>query len=157
MTGDTGTGDRPRLETTETSLTIRRTFDASRERVFRAFTVPTELEAWQSVGEVTAEVHTLEPEPGGSLSVSHIHGDDRYDLEGEFLEVVENERLVYTWRMVDGPSDGEESRIIVELRDVEEGTGLVFTHEGIAPELVNGTADGWDGMLDNLAAVLRGS
>ncbi|WP_394342638.1 SRPBCC domain-containing protein [Saliphagus sp. LR7] len=32
------------LETSETSLPIRRTFDAPRERVFRAFTEPEELE-----------------------------------------------------------------------------------------------------------------
>lgn len=99
------------IVTEETSLTIRRTFDASPERLFRAFTDPNDLEAWQSIGCLTVEADTIEPEPGRLLSVSHLPGDDRLDFEGTFEEVVENERLVYVLRGVGGPYDDVESRI----------------------------------------------
>ncbi len=141
-------------ETGETSLTIRRTFDVSRKRLFRAFVDPDDLEAWQSVGDLTVEVHTIEAEPGGSLRVSHFPGDDRFDFEGEFLEVVENERLVYVLRGVDGPHDDVESRISVVFRDVDGGTEIVFTQEQIDPEMVEGNATTWNEMLDKLEEVL---
>ncbi len=52
------------IETSESSLTIRRTFGAPRERVFRAFTERDELEEWfaPSPGVVTTEVQTFAPE-----------------------------------------------------------------------------------------------
>lgn len=142
------------IETDDTSLTIRRTFDAPRERVYRAFTDPDDLEAWQSIGDLTVEVHTIEPEAGGSLSVSHASGDDRFDFEGEFLEAVESERLVYTLRGVGEPYDGVESRTSVEFRAVEDGTEVVFTEEQVDPEMVEGSATTWNEMLANLEEVL---
>jgi uncharacterized protein YndB with AHSA1/START domain len=64
------------VETDKTSLTIRRTFAAPRERVYRAFMDPDELEEWYAPGDVTTKVHTLEPEPDGVLSFSFVDGDD---------------------------------------------------------------------------------
>lgn len=122
------------IETSETSLTIRRTFDAPRERVFRAFVDPDDLEAWQSTGDLSIEVHTIDAESGGSLPVSHFSGDDRFDFEGEFLEVVGNVRLAYTLRGADG-HDGVEIHINVEFRDVDEGTEVVVTQEQVDPEM----------------------
>lgn len=91
MTDDTDT------ETTETSLTVRRTFDVPPARLYRAFTDPDELAVWYAPGDMTVEVHALEPHVGGSLSIS-MHGDEgRHDAEGTFTDGVENERLVHTW------------------------------------------------------------
>ncbi|WP_227378495.1 SRPBCC family protein [Haladaptatus halobius] len=123
------------IETSEISLTIRRTFDAPRERVFRAFVDPDDLEAWQSIGDLPIEIHTIDAESGVSLSVSHFSGDDRFDFEGELLEVVGNERLTYTLRGVDEPYDGVESHISVEFRNVDEGTEIVVTQEQVNPEM----------------------
>lgn len=146
------------VETTDTSLTIRRTFDASRDRVFRAFTDSDDLEAWQSIGDLAVEVHTIEPEPGGSLSVTHSPGKeadhDRFDFEGTFLEVVENERLVYTLRSVGGPYAGMESRFTVEFRDADDGTEVVFTQTEVDPAMVDGTAATWNEMLEHLEGIL---
>ena len=92
---DSEPNDETETETSENRLTVRRTFDAPRERVFRAFVDPDELEAWHSVDELTAESHTIGPEPDCGSSVNRFHGDDRYDLEGTFLEIIENQRLVH--------------------------------------------------------------
>lgn len=134
------------IETSETGLTIRRTFDAPRDRVYRAFTEPEEVAQWFGPGATTGQVHALEPEPGGAYSVSMLDGETRYDVEGEFLEVVENERIVHTW---------EPGRVTIELRDVDDGCEVVFTHEGLPDrETADGHATGWASALDNLAAVL---
>lgn len=144
MTDDT-TGE-PEIETGENHLTIRRTFDAPRERVFRAFTEPEEVEKWLGPGSMTGEVHALELEPGGAYSVSMSGETNRYEVEGEILEVVENERLVHTW---------EPGRITIELREVDEGCEVVFTHEGLPnADIADRHAAGWESALDNLAAAL---
>ena len=95
---------------------------------------------------MTGEVHALELEPGGAYSVSMSDGRNRYTVEGEVLEAVENERLVHTW---------EPGRVTIELRDTDEGCEVIFTHEGFPDaDTADGHASGWESALDNLAAVL---
>lgn len=147
------------VEATDTSLTIRRTFDAPRERVYRAFTEPDELEEWYAPGDITTKIHTLELEPEGALSFSFVDGDDRTDIEGTLEEVVENERLAHTWRY---PGE-EESRVTYEFRDVDKGIEVVLVHEQIGPdrdrsarENVDGYVDGWTSAFEKLATSLDG-
>lgn len=138
--------DDTEIDSDETSLTIRRTFDAPRERVWRAFTEPDQVAQWLGPGSMAGEVHALELEPGGAYAVSMSGESNRYDVEGEVLEVVEHERLVHTW---------EPGRVTVELRDVDDGCEVVFTHDGLPDaDVVDGHAAGWASALDNLAAVL---
>ena len=141
------------VETSETRLTVRRTFDAPPERLFRAFTDPDHLAAWYAPGDMAAEVHALEAEPDGQLSVSMVGGDERHECEGTFLEVVENERLVHTWRWRHAPE--AESRVTVEFEATDGGTAVVLTHERLpGREAVEEHAQGWTGILENLAATL---
>lgn len=136
------------IETSDDQLTIRRTFDASRERVFRAFTDPDELAQWFVPEGMTAEVHALEPEPGGAFEVSWTDGDKRIDNEGTYVEVVENERLVSAEEV-----GGGELRLAYEFRDVDGGTEVVLTQTFPGP-VPDGAAEGWTGILDNLEEVL---
>ncbi|MFC6763855.1 SRPBCC family protein [Natrinema soli] len=146
-------------ETIETSLTIQRTFDAPRERVFRAFTDSDELEQWFAPGDLQPAVHTLEPEPDGELSVSFLDGGDRTEIEGTYEDVVEHERIVHTWNY---PGESE-SRLTVEFRDDDGGCELVLTHERIGPSREYSAEEnaylyeeGWSSALVKLEAVLRG-
>ena len=82
---------------------------------------------------------------------------------GEYREVVENERLVYTESMSDengnvlSPSDmgmpaghPTTTEVIVELEDVAGRTKMVMTHAGIPADSPG--AAGWTMALDKLAA-----
>lgn len=145
------------IETAESSLTIRRTFDAPLERVYRAFTDSDELEAWYNPGDGTTKIDVLELEPGGDLSLTFVDGENRTDIEGTFVEVVENRRIVHTWQY---PGEGE-SRVTYEFRAVDDGTEVVLTHEKIGPyrdrsasENTDGYAEGWSRALENLSAVI---
>lgn len=141
--------DEAEIETTDTTLTLRRTFDASRERVWRAFTDPEELEQWFVPEGMTAEVRGHELEPGGAMSITWTDGENRIDNEGTYVEVVENERLVSAEE-----TEAGELRLTYEFRDAEDGTEVVITQEfpGRVPD---GAAEGWTGMLENLAEVLN--
>lgn len=150
------------VDTSETSVTVRRTIDGSRERLFEAFTDPDELEQWQPSPDdgFDIEVHAFEAEPGGDVSVTHVNEAGRFDIEGTVEEVTENERLVHTWRLVDHPIDDSasnitdaETRITVEFRGADDGTEVVFTHEQLDPEMVAETAEGWEWILGRLETV----
>lgn len=147
MTDDT-TNDETANETSENQLTIRRTFDAPRERVYRAFTDPDELEQWFVPEGMTAEVHAIDPEPDGAFAVSWTDGENRIDNEGTYAEVVENERLV----TVEETSEGE-LRLTYEFRDADDGTEVIVTQEFPGP-VPDGAAEGWASIIDNLEAVL---
>jgi uncharacterized protein YndB with AHSA1/START domain len=138
-------------ETTGTSLIVRRTFDAPRERVWRAFTDADELEQWFVPEGMTAEVRANELEAGGEMAISWTDGENHIGNEGYYVDVVENERLVSGGETADG-----ELRLTYEFRDVDEGTEVVITQEFPGP-VPDGAAEGWASMLDALAALLRES
>jgi uncharacterized protein YndB with AHSA1/START domain len=136
------------VETDETSLTIRRTFDATRERVWTAFTDPDDLEQWFVPAGMTAEVHALDPEPGGAFAVSWTDGENRIENEGTYVEVVENERLVAVEE-----TEGGELRLTYDFQDVADGTEVVVTQDFPGP-VPDGAAEGWASILDNVEEVL---
>lgn len=138
--------DEPDIETTDTKLTIRRTIDAPPERVFAAFTDPEEMAQWYGHGAMDVEVHALEAEPGGSFSIT-MRDDESYDIEGEFLEVVENERIVHTWYV---------GTVTVDLAEAAGGTEIVFTHDGFPDRSITDQhAEGWIPAIDALATVVE--
>lgn len=152
--------EQPQPELSETSLTVRRTFDAPIERVFHALTDPTAIAEWYHPGTMTTEVEAWEATPGGALDITMTAGEEkeleeddpgRYHNVGAFREVVENERIVHTWRWVHMPEVGE-SLVTMELSEVDGGTELVLTHTKLPDrESVEEHAGGWQGCLENLA------
>lgn len=139
------------VQTDDRLLTVSRVFDAPVERVFRAFTDPDELEEWYAPGEMGIEVHAFSPEPDGSFSISMTGGDAPHDVEGTFVEVVENERLVHTWQ---GPS-GPRTRVTITFDAVEDGTEVVLTHEEFeSRDAVESHAEGWSSIFERLAGHL---
>lgn len=133
----------------DNQLTVRRTFDAPRERVWQAFTDPDELEQWFVPEGMEAEVHALDPVPGGEMAVSWTGEEHQMTNEGTFEEVVENERIVTVEETPQGVN-----RVSYEFHDVDERTEVVLTHELPDSQMVDGASEGWAGILDNLEAVV---
>ena len=143
--------DNTDTKTNGNQLIIRRTFDAPRERVWRAFVDPDEFEQWFVPEGMEAEVHALDPVPGGEMSISWTSDEHQMDNEGTFEEVVEKERIVTVEETPQGLS-----RVTYEFHDVDGGTEVALTHEfpGPVPE---GVDEGWADILDNLEEVLGGA
>jgi len=85
------------VETTETSLAVRRTFDAPVERVWAAWTDPAQVEQWWGPDGFRTTVHEMDIRPGGLWRIAmQGPGGIEYGDAIVYDEVVEPERLVYT-------------------------------------------------------------
>jgi len=71
-------------------------------------------------------------------------------VQGEFKEVVTNERLVFTWSWV---GDEDESLVTVAFSESGGSTEVTLTHTGFSPaESRDHHTIGWEGTLEKLAA-----
>jgi uncharacterized protein YndB with AHSA1/START domain len=80
-------------------------------------------------------------------------GPKRREIEwkGEYLEVVEPERLVFT--LSDQPGEDQYELVTVVLTDLGDGrTEMVVEQRGyLGPEQYDRTKQGWSGFLDRIA------
>jgi uncharacterized protein YndB with AHSA1/START domain len=81
-----------------------------------------------------------------------------HEASGEYVEVVDGKRLAMTWQWVFGgePDEGGEvSSVTIELRPIDIGTELTFTHARLQTENSRKShGRGWDGALDKLERYL---
>ncbi|HVO41359.1 MAG TPA: SRPBCC domain-containing protein [Aggregatilineales bacterium] len=136
------------------SVSIRRTFKASRERVFRAWTDPEVLPKWFRPMGMETTVSYLELRIGGAYRFDYRAPDgERRAVTGKYLEIVRPEKLVFTW--VSDATNDEETRVTVEFRDLGGSTEVILTHQLLADEnMVYRHQQGWASVLDQLENAL---
>lgn len=142
----------PQAQTSSpTTLVVKRTFHASRERIFRAWTAAPELSAWFAPSDdfmIAAESHC---QVGGDyrIEMRHLSGAIHI-VTGTYRVVEPPARLVYTWRW-DGKPDGIDTLVTVEFRAKEELTEVTLTHELLPSDEERAKHEhGWNGCLDSL-------
>jgi uncharacterized protein YndB with AHSA1/START domain len=138
-------------------ITITRVFDAPRERVWREWTEPERFADWFGgpEWEVPLDTVSMDVRPGGAWRLS-MHGPGReIRWKGEYHEVVEPERLVFT--VSDQPGDEAYELCTVVLTDLGDGrTEMHFEQRGsLPPEVYERTAEGWSGFFDRVDERLR--
>ena len=132
----------------------RRFIEASPERLFEAWTTPSQLLSWWGPRGVRCTCAEFDLRAGGGYRLGNELPDGRVVfIVGQFLEVDPPTRLVYTWsreRVAEAPE-----QVTVRFRAGEGGTEVVVTHERIrGRSLQQEHAVGWDGCLEGLAAYL---
>jgi uncharacterized protein YndB with AHSA1/START domain len=139
------------------ALVLRRTYPASRERVYAAWTSPEIAMRFFSTGDTKATEITMDVRTGGAYSIAMLSPEmGRIVVRGRYLEVKAPERLVMSWSWEeDDPADEYESLLTLDFNEREGGTELVLTHEKLANAETRGRHEhGWTMMLDGLATVL---
>jgi uncharacterized protein YndB with AHSA1/START domain len=134
------------------TVRIERTFKASAERVFDAWTSEEVMRRWWQAeqGWETSEAE-VDLRVGGAVRV--VMRDPVRDVEhgggGAYTEIERPRRLAFTWLW-----DGDTRRTLIEI-DLEEHDGATtvrFTHSGLWDEqAVRSHEGGWGRILDNLA------
>jgi uncharacterized protein YndB with AHSA1/START domain len=136
---------------------IERTFAASAEDVFDAWTSPEVMRRWF---HPTPDWETSEAEVdlrvGGKVRVVMRTPDGReVEAQGEYTLIDRPHRLAMTWNFDDDPSNEQ----LIELSFSESGgsTTVRMVNSGISTDERRDAQDqGWRGCLDELEQVLAG-
>ncbi len=99
---------------TEREIRIERTFDAPRDRVWRAFTEPTLLAQWWGRGN-NVVIERFELERGGHWRFVEHAPEGVNGFEGRFREVTPQDRLVQTFEW-----DGMPGYVVLETAEFED-------------------------------------
>jgi uncharacterized protein YndB with AHSA1/START domain len=142
------------------SLTLVRRIAARPSIVFEAMTTADGVAAWFGPDDLPVVRAEMDARVGGAYRVHFRTLDGRdHEASGEFLEVVPPRRVVMSWSWaVGGELDerGRISRVEIELRPIEDGTELTFTHADLGSEAsTKSHAQGWTGALDKLVRHLE--
>jgi uncharacterized protein YndB with AHSA1/START domain len=144
-------------ESNERVLVVERVFDAPRALVFRAWIEPRHLMGWFGPRGFTVPTFTIDARPGGGWRCNMVspEGDDNW-VRGVFREVVEPERLAFTWAHENSDGTlGHETLITVTFAELGEKTRLTLrqgTFESI--EARDEHHDGWSSAIECLAEYL---
>jgi uncharacterized protein YndB with AHSA1/START domain len=140
------------------TLRIERTFKASREAVFEAWTSAEVLRRWWPAGVGwETPVAEVDVRVGGRLRlVMRSPEGDEFGGTGEFVEIRPPERLVYTWRWDGHVGHRGTQRIEVDFVARPDGaTTVVLTNTGLEDERARREhREGWELSFDNLDHVL---
>lgn len=153
------------METTITTLSdvelaMTRVFPVPREAVFAAYTDPEAVSQWWGPRKSTTTVVKMDVTVGGTWR--YIQRDDdgnEYAFNGEYLEIVPNERIVNTFEFE--PMPGHVVTDTAVFEDVEGGTRITVTSlftnaedlKGMVESgMEQGANESWDRLAEYLAA-----
>ena len=148
------------------AVVIERGFDAPVELIWQMWTDPEHFAAWYGPDNASIPVAKMDVRVGGTrlvcMEIQTPNGPMQMWFTGEYREVSENERLVYTESICDqdghvlspaetGMPEGHPTttEVRVELDDLDGRTRMVMTHVGVPSDSPGAT--GWAMALDKLA------
>ena len=134
--------------TSDDPLVVERLVAAPPDRVYRYLTEEDRWSRWQGV---RAE---LEARPGGRFALAMGNG---MHARGEFVELEQDRRVVFSWGWVGHPDLPPGSSIVeIELLARPEGTLVRLTHRGLPDTERPVHRTGWEHYLPRLATVAEG-
>jgi uncharacterized protein YndB with AHSA1/START domain len=135
-------------------LVITRIFDAPRRLVFKVWSQPEHLVRWWGPRGFTTPSLAVDVRPGGRFRtcIRSAEGRDSW-MSGVYREVVEPERLVFTFAWEKDGERGHETLVTVTFAEQGGKTELTF-HQAVFETVEDRDSheDGWSQCLDRLAA-----
>lgn len=129
-------------------LKVEQVIDASPSTVYRYLTESDRWAMWQG------ETASLDPRPGGRFSMVMGNG---MKAEGEFVELVPNHRVVFTWGWVGHPDlPPGSTKVEIVLTEEQAGTRVVLTHSSLPEAELDQHRIGWHHYLPRLKQVAAG-
>jgi uncharacterized protein YndB with AHSA1/START domain len=152
--------------TTHASFVIERTYSASPQRIFAAWADPVAKRAWFVEGEGwDIQSYEIDFREGGSerSRFRFVKGEETFGEkiffgnETVFNEIIENERIVFTYAMDRNGARFSVLLATVEFKPADKGTRLIFTEHGAFFDGADGPKmreAGWNELLQKLDAHL---
>jgi uncharacterized protein YndB with AHSA1/START domain len=141
----------------QNTVKLHRVLRSKPERVFRAFTDADAMAKWLPPNGFTGKVHEMDAKVGGRyrMSFTNFSTGSSHAFGGEFLEVVENERLRYTDRFEDPNLPGEMTTTVA-IKPVSVGVELSIEQTGIPDAIpVEACYLGWQESLKLLTLLVE--
>jgi uncharacterized protein YndB with AHSA1/START domain len=145
---------------THGTFVIERSYSATPERVFAAFSDPVKKRRWFIEGKNNeAEKFEMDFRVGGTDRSSYRMGANSpfpgtvISNETKYMDIVPNRRIVIAYTMSMGERRFSSSQATFELIPSEKGTSLVFTEQGAYFEGSDGLERreaGWHQLLEHL-------
>lgn len=144
-------------------LVLTRLLDAPRDALFRCWTEVELLKQWFAPAPFTTPQASIDPRPGGASKVimRDPQGVD-YPANGVYLEVVPNERLVFTDAYAEGWVPAEKPFMTAIVIFADEGGKTRYTAvarhwsaEDRAAHEQMGFHEGWGQCADQLEALAK--
>ena len=135
------------------TLEMRRTINATPERLFAAWTDPEQIVAWWGPKDVDCIGAEIDLRVGGRYRIGNQLADGTTIwIVGTFETIEPPRALTYSWLVEGIQSTPERVHVRFEARGGGT-TELIINHQRIpGPALRDQHADGWRGCLDGLAA-----
>ena len=118
------------------TVKLHRVLTAPASRIYRAFLDPDAMAKWLPPHGFTGKVHEMDARVGGRyrMSFTNFSTGNSHSFGGEYLELVENERIVHTDKFDDANLPGE-MRVAIVLKPVSVGTDVSIEQSGI-PDMI---------------------
>ena len=145
------------MSATGNTIRLHRVLRAPADRVYKAFLDPDALARWLPPYGFVGKVHEIDARVGGGYKMSFINFSTgaSHSFGGKYVELVPNERIVYT-DAFDDPNLPGEMRATITLAKVACGTDLQIVQAGvpavIPPEMCY---LGWQESLAMLAQLVE--
>jgi uncharacterized protein YndB with AHSA1/START domain len=144
---------------THATFVLERTFAAPLERVWHALSDNAARDQWFSGGaefDVQDKSHDFRV-GGRAVETGQWHGGPWSRFEATYTDIVEHQRIVFTYDMWANDRHMSTSITTIVLAPASDGTRLTYTEQGVhfdGLDTVEGREAGTRGLLDNLGAVL---
>jgi glutathione S-transferase len=138
------------------ALTIKRTFNASRERVFSAFTSTDLLRQWFGAPHMTVGEVTFDARQGGRYRIAMTAPDgEAFNVGGVIAEFRAPEHIAYSFRWEEDDKSAERDTFVsIDFIDRGKQTEIVMTHTGlVSDESRTNHEFGWNAALDALGTL----
>jgi len=139
------------------TIRLHRVLRATPERVYRAFLDPDAKAKWLPPNGFTGKVHESDARVGGRyrMSFTNFSTGTSHSFAGQFLELLENQRIRYE-DTFDDPGLPGTMEVTVTLTQVSCGTELNITQAGV-PDATPAEACylGWQESLTLLAKLVE--
>ncbi|MDJ0761134.1 MAG: SRPBCC domain-containing protein [Woeseiaceae bacterium] len=146
----------------EDPVVVEGVFNTSATRLFRAWTTPDEIVRWFGPGDTPLLSARVDPRKGGLWEFAYSERDGVQDvMSGEYVLVVQDEQLIFTWRHERRFSSGNvettsPSLVTVIFEDANGGARLRLRHERIVREGGRlGVGDGWSRSFSKLQRLVE--
>jgi uncharacterized protein YndB with AHSA1/START domain len=114
------------------TIKLHRVFKTEPEKLYKAFLDPAAMCKWLPPNGFTGEVHHIDARVGGTykMSFTNFGNGQSHSFDGEYLELVTNEKIVHTDTFDDPKMDGVITTTIT-FRPVIVGTEVNVVQEGV--------------------------